>query len=341
MYYRMIAAALIALAAALLIGPGLIRYLKKLHFGQTIYELGPSHQQKQGTPVMGGLMMAAGILLGSVICHPAEWYGAWDFIFPLLAVAFLSMAVGFADDYIKAVKKRHDGLSPWQKIAGQVIVSLAFSVYCYFSPMVGSAIRLPFTNAEWDLGIFYIPLMTLVVIFIVNSSNLQDGLDGLLGTVTAVGSSAWAVICLIMTFGIAMTGKGETGSIATVGVFAMSMAGACIGFLRYNRYPAKTFMGDTGSMLLGGGTVAMAMLLRHPLMLILIFFTPIMSSVSVIMQRYYFKLTHGKRIFLMSPIHHHFEKKGYTETQIVSMYAGVTLILSLIAVISVCASYWS
>ena len=337
MYYGMAGAILISLAAALLIGPPLIRYLKKLHFGQTIYELGPSQQQKQGTPVMGGLMMAAGILLGSVICHPAKWDGVWDFLFPLLAVSFLSMAVGFADDYIKAVKKRHDGLSPWQKIAGQVIVSLAFSLYCYFSPRVGSSIRIPFTGAEWDLGIFYIPLMTLLVIFIVNSSNLQDGLDGLLGTVTSISSSAWAVICLLLTVA-GEAGKAENGT-AVIAVFAMSMVGACTGFLRYNRYPAKTFMGDTGSMLLGGGTVAMAMLLRQPLLLLLTFFTPIMSSVSVIMQRYYFKLTHGKRIFLMSPIHHHFEKKGYSETQIVSMYAGITLILSLIAVISVCAGF--
>ena len=337
MYYGMAGAILISLAAALLIGPPLIRYLKKLHFGQTIYELGPSHQQKQGTPVMGGLMMAAGILLGSVICHPAKWDGVWDFLFPLLVVSFLSMAVGFADDYIKAVKKRHDGLSPWQKIAGQVIVSLAFSLYCYFSPRVGSSIRIPFTGTEWDLGIFYIPLMTLLVIFIVNSSNLQDGLDGLLGTVTSISSSAWAVICLLLTVA-GQAGKAENGT-AVIAVFAMSMVGACTGFLRYNRYPAKTFMGDTGSMLLGGGTVAMAMLLRQPLLLLLTFFTPIMSSVSVIMQRYYFKLTHGKRIFLMSPIHHHFEKKGYSETQIVSMYAGITLILSLIAVISVCAGF--
>ncbi len=335
MYYRMIGAALIALAAALLIGPGLIRYLKKLHFGQTIYELGPSHQQKQGTPVMGGLMMAAGILLGSVIFHPAQWNGIWDFIFPLLAVSFLSMGVGFADDYIKAVKKRHDGLNPWQKIAGQVIISLAFSIYCYISPKVGSSIIIPFTGAEWDLGIFYIPLMTLLVIFIVNSANLQDGLDGLLGSVTAAGSSAWAVICAILVLTATLSGRGDAESTATIGVFAMSITGACLGFLRYNRYPARTFMGDTGSMLLGGGAVATAMLLRLPLLLALIFFTPVMSSVSVILQRYYFKLTHGKRIFLMSPIHHHFEKKGYSETQIVSMYAGVTLILSLIAILSI------
>lgn len=334
MYYRMIGAALVALAIALLLGPGLIRYLKKLHFGQTIYELGPSHQQKQGTPVMGGLMMAAGITAASLILHPLPWDGAWDFIFPLLAVSLLSMAVGFADDYIKAVKKRHDGLNPWQKIAGQVIVAAGFSVYCYFSPKVGSSIRVPFSGAEWDLGVFYIPVMTLLVIFIVNSSNLQDGLDGLLSTVTAISSSSWAVICMILLVTAGASGHKDA---AVTGVFAMSVTGACIGYLRYNRYPAKIFMGDTGSMLLGGATVAMAMLLRQPFLLLLSFFTPVMSSVSVIMQRYYFKLTHGKRIFLMSPVHHHFEKKGYSETQIVSMYAGVTMILSLIAICLVCA----
>ena len=333
--FRMTGALLLSLAIALLTGPRLIAYLKKLHFGQTIYELGPSHQSKQGTPVMGGLMMAAGILAASLVFHPAEWKGGWDFIIPLLAVAFLSMAVGFADDYIKAVKKRHDGLSPWQKIAGQVIIAAGFSVYCYYNPMIGSSIRIPFAGAEWDLGVFYIPLMTLLTIFIVNSSNLQDGLDGLLGTVTSISSSAWAVIALMMSFISGFAGVKDPDGARTAATFALAMAGACIGFLRYNRYPARTFMGDTGSMLLGGGTVAIAMALRLQILLVLIFFTPIMSSVSVIMQRYYYKLTHGKRIFLMSPIHHHFEKKGYSETQIVSMYAGITLILSLIAILSI------
>ena len=333
MQIRLIGALAVSLAIALLMGPPLIRYLKKLHFGQTIYELGPAHQKKQGTPVMGGLMMAAGILAASLLFHPAEWDGAWDAVFPLLGVSFLSMAVGFADDYIKAVRKQHEGLKPLQKIFGQVIVAAGFSIYCYYSPRVGSSILIPFTDLQWDLGVFYIPVMTLLVIFIVNSSNLQDGLDGLLGTVTAVGSSAWAVIALLM---MTAAGGAASGIPAVVAVFALAMAGACVGFLRYNRYPAKTFMGDTGSMLLGGGTVAMAMLLRQPLLLLLIFFTPVMSSVSVILQRYYFKLTHGKRIFLMSPIHHHFEKKGYSETQIVSMYAGITLVLSLAAVIAVC-----
>ena len=333
--FRMTGALLLSLAIALFTGPKLIAYLKKLHFGQTIYELGPAHQQKQGTPVMGGLMMAAGILVASLVFHPAKWNGKLDFIFPLLAVSLLSMAVGFADDYIKAVKKRHEGLSPWQKIAGQVVVAVGFSVYCYFHPAVGSRIRIPFTETDWDLGVFYIPLMSLLTIFIVNSSNLQDGLDGLLATVTAVGSSAWTVICLLVMFVPALSGITGENNAHTVAAFMISVAGACVGFLRYNRYPAKTFMGDTGSMLLGGAMAAAALLMRLPILLLLIFFTPVMSSVSVILQRYYFKLTHGKRIFLMSPIHHHFEKKGYSETQIVSMYAGITLVLSLIAVLSI------
>ena len=333
--FRMTGALLLSAAIALLTGPKLIAYLKKLHFGQTIYERGPAHQQKQGTPVMGGLMMAAGVVAASLIFHPAKWDGGLDFIIPLLAVSLLSMAVGFADDYIKAVKKRHEGLSPWQKIAGQVIVAVCFSVYCYLHPVVGSSIRIPFIGKELDLGILYIPLTSLLTIFIVNSSNLQDGLDGLLATVTAVGSSAWTVICLMLMLVPALAGTADRNGAEVAGTFMISVTGACIGFLRYNRYPAKTFMGDTGSMLLGGAMAATALLLRLPLLLLFIFFTPVMSSVSVILQRYYFKLTHGKRIFLMSPIHHHFEKKGYSETQIVCMYADITLALSLAAILSI------
>lgn len=326
--YRMILSLIGSLAIALAIGPGLIARLKKLHFGQTIYELGPDHQSKQGTPVMGGLMMAAAMMICPLVFHPHEWQGVWDFAIPLLAVSLLSMAVGFADDWIKAVKKRHEGLTPWQKIAGQVIVGVSFSVYCFFNPSVGSSVIVPFFHTEVDLGLFYIPLMTLLIIFIVNSSNLQDGLDGLLGTVSMISSSSWGLLALIMFILEPETLNGANGQM--IAIFAMAMVGSCIGFLRFNRYPAKTFMGDTGSMLLGGGTVAMALLMRQPFLLLFSFCMPIVSSLSVIIQRYYFKLTHGKRIFRMSPLHHHFELSGYTETQIVSMYAGITLLLSLI-----------
>ena len=330
MTLRIAGAMLLSLGLALLLGPGLIRELKKLHFGQTIYDLGPDHQKKQGTPVMGGLMIAAGAVVSLIVFHPFPWKGGWDLGLGLMGISLLSMAVGFADDWIKAVKKRHDGLSPWQKIAGQALSAAAFTFWCWKNPMIGSRIILPFVHTEWDLGIFYLPLMTLTVIFFVNSANLQDGLDGLMGTVSRISFGAWTIVVLM---GIAL-GALSRDIHGPAGIFSAALMGGCVAYLRFNRYPAKVFMGDTGSMLLGGAGVGMAMVLRQPFLLLLIGFCPVMSSVSVILQRYYFKLTHGKRIFLMSPIHHHFEKKGYTENQIVSMYAGITSILSMIAVLS-------
>ena len=330
---RMIIALILSAAIVLLTGPKLIAWLRKLKLGQTMYELGPqSHMKKQGTPIMGGLCIALGCVAAFVVCGAT--LGAWDHMLALLFVALGSMAVGFGDDWIKMVKKRHEGLTPWQKIIGQAVVCVGFACYCYFHPEVGSKVIVPFVNVEWDLGIFYIPLLALTVLFMVNSANLQDGLDGILSSVTAVGSIGWASIALIAA---------STALIAesnTIAVFALALCGACIGFLRFNHYPATVFMGDTGSMFIGGAVVGMAMLLRQPFLLLLIGFTMVMSSVSVILQRYYFKLTRKltgtpKRLFKMSPIHHHFEMCGMKENQIVLMYAIVTLVLSAIAVLSV------
>ena len=331
---RMLLSAIVGLLIVLLMGPKFIPYLQKMHFGQTIYELGPkAHMSKQGTPVMGGLMMAAAVLVCSLAFHPLYFGGIWDFMPALLLAALLSMAVGFADDYIKAVKKRHEGLTPGQKVAGQVVVGLLFSLYCYFSPAVGSEILIPFTTLSFDLGIFYIPLMTLLIIFIVNSANLQDGLDGLLSTVTAASFPGWAALAVFMS----LIFPEMQGNYACVAVFCLALSGAAMGFLRFNRYPARVFMGDTGSMFIGGASIGAALLLRQPILLLLFSFCPVMSSLSVIIQRTYFKLTHGKRIFKMSPIHHHFELSGYSETQIVCMYGSITGILSIAGVLSVFA----
>ena len=330
---RMILALILSAAIVLLTGPKLIAWLRKLKLGQTMYELGPqSHLKKQGTPIMGGLCIALGCVVAFIVAGVS--LGAWDHMLALLFVALGSMAVGFGDDWIKMVKKRHEGLTPWQKIIGQTVVCVGFACYCYFHPEVGSKVIVPFVNIEWDLGIFYIPLLALTVLFMVNSANLQDGLDGILSSVTAVGSIGWAAIALIAS-ATALAAENTT-----IAVFAMALCGACIGFLRFNHYPATVFMGDTGSMFIGGAVVGMAMILREPFLLLLIGFTMVMSSVSVILQRYYFKLTRKltgtpKRLFKMSPIHHHFEMCGMKETQIVLMYAIVTLVLSAIAVLSV------
>lgn len=338
---RMIFALLLSLAVVLVAGPRVIPELRKLKFGQTIYELGPqSHKTKQGTPTMGGVMIALGVAVAALACHPAGWYGAQDFMLALLAVSLLSMAVGFADDYIKVAKKRSLGLTPWQKIAGQVFVAVGFSTYCYLHPQVGSAVWVPFANVEWDLGVFYIPLMSLTVLFMINSANLQDGLDGLLASVSAVGSAAWGMMALLFLMAVAPTANAAVrDNYYAVAVFGMAMVGATMGFLRFNHYPATVFMGDTGSMFIGGATVGMALLLRQPLMLLLISFTMVVSSLSVIVQRYYYKATRKiygtpRRLFKMTPIHHHFELSGYSETQIVAMYTVVTAVLSLVAILS-------
>ena len=322
---RMILALILSAAIVLLTGPKFIAWLRKLKLGQTIYELGPqSHQKKQGTPIMGGLIIALGCVAAFVVFGAT--LGAWDHMLALLFVALGSMAVGFGDDWIKMVKKRHEGLTPWQKIIGQAIVCIGFACYCYFHPEVGSKVIVPFFNVEWDLGIFYIPLLALTVLFMVNSANLQDGLDGILSSVTAVGCIGWAAIALLMA---------TTAMNTTIALFALALCGACIGFLRFNHYPATVFMGDTGSMYIGGAVVAAAMLLRQPLILVLISFWMLMSSLSVIIQVTYFKKTGGKRIFKMSPIHHHFELCGMSEFQIVAMYMTTTLALCLIALMGV------
>ena len=332
MLLYMIAAAALAAVMMLVLMPRCILRLKALKFGQTMYELGPqSHLNKKGTPNMGGIVMGP----VTAVCAAAlfiAWRGAdsalfWSLRNPLWALLFLIIAcmllVGFSDDYIKDVKKDHEGLKPKQKIVRQVAIGLVFAVWAYF--YIGSDVIIPFTGKTWDLGIFYIPLITLTVLFMTNSANLQDGLDGLLSSVTVVGMIAFGILAYLMR---------ESMNTALCGILAFALAGAAIGFLRFNHYPAQIFMGDTGSMFIGAVMVGIAVVLKIEFLLLLICFTCVFSSVSVIMRRTYFKLTHGKRIFKMSPIHHHFEMCGMTENAIVRMYAIVTAILSVVAILS-------
>lgn len=317
-----IAAAVLAFSIAALGMPSLIKKLRSMQFGQTIYELGPrAHLNKQGTPNMGGILIATAAVVSSLVFSFFQ-SEAWRLL-PMLLAALGAMAIGFQDDYIKNIRHNHEGLKPRQKIIGQVVVGLLFSLYCYMR--VGSAVWLPFSPHSWNLGIFYVPLMTVLFIFMTNSANLQDGVDGILSSVSLIGGLAFGLIALLA--------KGLfAGSAAAALLFAL--VGACAGFLIYNHYPAKIMMGDTGSMFIGGAFCAAAMMLGLQFWLIPICFTMIMSSVSVILQRAYFKATHGRRIFKMSPIHHHFELSGMNEKQIVRMYTLVTLALSILAVLA-------
>ena len=359
--YLYCAYALVAAAAiVLLVMPGFLPFLKKLKFGQTIYDLGPkAHLAKQGTPNMGGAVTALATVLTTAVItvivgvKSGKSFGLDNALWPLLFITVGCMALfGFPDDYIKDVKKDHEGLKPRQKLLGQLVVGLIFSVFCYWR--LGSDVIIPFTSSTWDLGVFYIPIMTVLVMFITNSANLQDGVDGLLSSVTIVGMAAFGLIAVFLGGDLAAA-DGMSGVPAVekvfgnlkdafwfqpIAVLCFALSGASIGFLRFNRHPAKIFMGDTGSMFIGGAMVGAAMLMKCQFLLIPICFTCIMSSVSVMLQRGYFKYTkkkygEGRRIFKMSPLHHHFELCGMKENQIVLMYAAVTLVLCVVAILSI------
>ncbi len=320
---RMMIALLIAYAAGIVMGKLLLPVLHKLKFGQNIYELAPeAHKKKQGTPTMGGLVIAAAAIVATLVMNDYSGPLAANRAIAILIMALGNLCIGFADDMTKIRRGKNGGLTPKQKMFFQTILALAFSVYCYMHELVGSVIDVPFLHVKWDLGILYIPIMMFIIVGTTNSANLLDGLDGLLTSVSLVDFATLAVLAGVM-------------GMTDIGVGCAALCGACMAFLAYNAYPAKMFMGDTGSMFIGGAVVAAAMLMGEPLILVLIAFWMLMSSLSVMIQVTYFKHTGGKRIFKMSPIHHHFELCGMHETKIVSMYMMTTIVLCVITVLGV------
>ncbi len=321
---QMMLSVVLAFALGALLGKLLLPVLYKLKFGQNIYELAPeAHKKKQGTPIMGGLTFAGAAIVVSLILNGYGVPLTQNMTLAAILMALGNMCIGFADDMTKIRGGKNAGLTPKQKMFFQALLALAFSLYCYFHPMVGSSIRIPFFKAELDLGILYVPLMMFVIVGTTNSANLLDGLDGLCTGVSMVDFATMAVIAAAYGLG------------SDLGVFCAAMVGGLMGFWLYNVHPAKMFMGDTGSMFIGGAVVAAAMLLRQPLILVLIAFWMLMSSLSVMIQVTYFKKTGGKRIFKMSPIHHHFELCGMSEFRIVAMYMTTTVALCLITLMGI------
>ena len=320
---RMMLTLLIAFAVGLVLGKILLPILHRLKFGQNVYELAPqSHQKKQGTPTMGGLIIAGAAIIAALVMND---YGApltQNMLFAVLVMALGNLCIGLADDMTKIRRGKNGGLSPKQKMLFQALLAAAFSVYCYAHPQVGSSIRIPFLRTELDLGILYIPVMMFIIVGTTNSANLLDGLDGLLTSVSMVDFATLAVIA-------------GAYSLGDLGVCCAALCGGCMAFLTRNAYPAQMFMGDTGSMFIGGAVVAAAMLMRQPLILVLIAFCMMISSLSDIIQIAYFKHTHGKRVFKMAPIHHHFELCGVHETKIVMMYMLTTILLCVVTLMGV------
>lgn len=323
-----ILALILSAAVVIVTGPFLIPLLKRLKFGQTEREDGPSsHLVKSGTPTMGGIMMIVAIIAATLI-----FGGELTFLLPALLVMTGYGLVGFLDDFIKVKMKRNLGLKAYQKIIAQFGIALVFA--WYLSRELGTAIYLPFFNVEWDLSWFYIPFAMFVILGTVNGVNLTDGLDGLASGVTLIYSLAMAVIFAYIGSAMSEVGQELYAATGNLYVFAAATAGACLGFLRFNSYPARVFMGDTGSMALGGAVAAMALFSRAVLLLPIMGGCFVASSVSVILQVGSYKLRNKKRIFKMAPLHHHFELLGHSETKIVSGYMIVTALLCAVCLLA-------
>ena len=319
---------ILAFFLALLTGRFMVPWLRKLKYGQTIYDLGPqSHKKKQGTPTMGGLIFAPTAIAAAII-FAGKTVLSQGFLMVLICSVGFGL-IGFVDDYIKVKKHRSLGLTPKQKLLPQIVLSAALSVWAFFSKALDTRLIVPFANSEWDLGFFYIPVMMFILVATVNSANLLDGLDGLCGGCSMIDFSALAVFSVFL-----LGGNGSlTGEFGGAAVFACAMAGALLGFLEFNSYPAKVFMGDVGSFFIGGALVGTALVTRLSLFLPIIAIAMVLSSLSDIIQTCYFKATHGKRVFKMAPLHHHFELSGMPETKIVTMYYSVTLLMCLASLI--------
>ncbi len=312
----------IAFIVAAISGLFLIPFLHKVKFGQEIREEGPSwHKKKSGTPTMGGFIFIVatiiGVIVGIFATSIGEYFEDIQSILAILVAALGFGAIGFLDDYIKVILKRNLGLRAGQKFALQFLVALIFAVWLSVSGLVDTEVAIPFTDFTVELGYFiYIPFVILVMLAAVNSVNLTDGLDGLAGFIT---------LFVALFYMISSNIKG----VSVVSVFAASLTGGILGFLIYNKYPARVFMGDTGSLFLGGAVSAMAIFMKNPLVLLIVGFLYVAEALSVIIQVTYFKKT-GKRIFKMSPIHHHFEMCGWSEKKIVVVFSAVTIMLCIL-----------
>lgn len=307
----------VAFLITLILGPIMIPLLKRLKVGQSIREEGPkSHYKKSGTPTMGGIIMVVALLLTIFTS------GFFNKDVTVLILATLGFGlIGFIDDFIKVVLKRSLGLKAYQKLIGQVVLAFILAIYQSRVSIIGTELIVPFLNTNIDLGILYVPFVAFVTVATVNSANLTDGLDGLASGVTLIILAFFSLVALNM-------------NMPNIAMFSAALAGACLGFLRYNSYPAKVFMGDTGSMALGGAVAGIAVLLNLSLIIPIVCGIYFAEAISVIIQVTSFKLT-GKRVFLMSPLHHHFEYKGWKETKIVVVFWSVTLILCLIGIYSI------
>lgn len=312
---KILLAAIFAAGLVLCIGPLLIPELHKLKFGQSIREEGPkSHQAKSGTPTMGGIMIILAIVVATVAAAPLT-----PAVLLALFITLGHFVLGFLDDYIKVVKKRNLGLKAKQKMLGQILIAIVTMIVGTRVLGIDTTIWIPIADVNVDIGVGYYFLVLFVLVGTSNAVNLTDGLDGLASGTVAIASGAYALVCY-------MTGHFD------LAIFSVAMMMACLAFLRFNAHPAKVFMGDTGSLALGGAVAAVGILTHTEILLAVIGFVFVCEALSVIIQVISFKTT-GKRVFRMSPIHHHFELGGWKETKVVFAFWMVGLVASIVGLL--------
>lgn len=308
-----ILAVIIAFVISAILCPIVIPFLHKLKFGQQVRDDGPqAHLKKQGTPTMGGLVILSSIIITSLL-----YMKDYPRIIPVLFMTVGFGVIGFLDDYIKIVMKRSEGLKPGQKLAGQIVITGIFAYYVVTSQTIGTAMRIPFTDQYLNLPIWlFVAALFFITLGTDNGVNFTDGLDGLCTSVTILVATFFTIVAI-----------GENSGISPI---TGAVVGSLLGFLLFNVYPARVFMGDTGSLALGGFVAASAFMMQMPLFIAVVGLIYLVEVLSVIIQVTYFKKTGGKRIFKMAPIHHHFELCGWSETRVVAVFSIITAILCLV-----------
>ena len=316
MTYEIVIPVIIAFAISALLGPIVIPFLRRLKVGQTERKELKSHLKKNGTPTMGGIMILASIVITSLF-----YVKDYPKIVPILFMTVGFGVIGFLDDYLKVVLRRSDGLLAWQKMILQIIVTGVFAVYMVKYSGISLTMLIPFSGGKYlDLGWLAVPVLFFAVVGTVNGTNFTDGLDGLASSVTVMVATFFSVVAI-----------GTNAGIAPV---TCAVVGALLGFLLFNVYPASVFMGDTGSLALGGFVVSTAYMMQMPLFILIVGLIYLVEVLSVIIQVTYFKATGGKRIFRMAPIHHHFELGGWSETRVVAVFSITTALLCMIALLA-------
>ena len=314
---------LLAFVVSAVAGRFIIPALRALHVGQSIREVGPTwHNSKQGTPTMGGIIF----MLACLVCVITGWSAMGEGDYTHLMVFGFSLVfgvIGFLDDFIKVKKKRNLGLTEIQKLLLQLVAAALYLVLLRQTGHLSSELYIPFFNVSIQIPwVLYLLLSIFIIVGTVNAVNITDGVDGLSSSVT---------IPVMVFYALVAWKWSQTGA----SLFAAALVGGLLGFLIYNFHPAKVFMGDTGSLFLGGAVCGLAYALDMPLILILVGIIYIVQTLSDIIQVTYFKLTHGKRIFRMAPLHHHFEKGGWSEVKIVAVFAGITVVFCILAYLGV------